>query len=390
MRPLRLEIQAFGPYREREVVDFAELGPNRVFLIQGDTGAGKTTILDAMVFALYGATSGGERSPDQMRCDAAPSNVPTEVVFDFSLGERQFRVRRRPTQEAAGVRGAALVSKPAEVALWERTGLGAGDAEGKPLATKIREADERIKELLGFSCEQFRQVVVLPQGRFRELLSAGSDKREEILRQLFRTERFRELEWVLVDRAKAVREQMKVLDQERAWKLRDIGAEDDAGLAALTGQAMVELDAATKESAGLAAEAEEKGVALRAAEKAGEAHQAVLQARLDLQQLEEQSEAVAAMRERVERARRAEKAQPAWQKMTEATAAREQGEGAAQEAQLELEAKQQAEYQAVQGLAAEIERTKDREAAAGRGARARRARREARRAAQGRRRTRGG
>ena len=83
-------MQAFGPYREQETVDFTELGPNRVFLIHGDTGAGKTTILDAMVFALYDDTSGGERRVAQMRCESAPDTLPTEVTFDFSLGPKRL------------------------------------------------------------------------------------------------------------------------------------------------------------------------------------------------------------------------------------------------------------------------------------------------------------
>ncbi len=100
MRPVRLEMQAFGPYRGRESVDFAELGPNRVFLIHGDTGAGKTTILDAVVFALYGSTSGGERSADQMRSDLAPGRSTHGSRVRFLAGRKTL-----PHQAQAGARG---------------------------------------------------------------------------------------------------------------------------------------------------------------------------------------------------------------------------------------------------------------------------------------------
>ncbi len=310
MRPERLVLQAFGPYREQEVVDFAELGPNRVFLIHGDTGAGKTTILDAMVFALYGDTSGGERHAEQMRCDSAPGTLPTEVVFDFGLGERSYRIRRRPAQEITGARsGGALVSKPAEVVLWDRTGC-ASQEEGRPLATKIRDVEGRVRDLLGFSCEQFRQVVVLPQGRFRELLSSGSDKREEILRQLFRTERFRELEVKLADRAKQVRRDMEQLDLRRRAQLDLVPAEDDAELGVITKTAEEALAARMAEIEDADALARSLQSDLQTARQAAEAFQALAGARAHLDEVETRREAVDGQRKRVAAALRADEVRP--------------------------------------------------------------------------------
>ena len=135
------------------------------------------------------------------------------------------------------------MTKPAEATVWDRTGCG-DEQEGKLLTTKISEANALIKEHLGFSCEQFRQVVVLPQGRFRELLSAGSDKREEILRQLFKTARFRQLEEALAERARTVRKQMDELRIQREAQLGLVDAADDAELAALMEAAAAELDVA--------------------------------------------------------------------------------------------------------------------------------------------------
>ena len=363
MRPLRLVMQAFGPYRGEEVVDFGRLGPNRVFLIHGDTGSGKTSILDAMVFALYGETSGGERRADQMRCESAAADVPTEVVFDFLLGERSYRVRRRPAQELQGVRGSAMVAKPAEVILWERTGCSAAE-EGIPLATKIRDAETRIRELLGFSCEQFRQVVVLPQGRFRELLSSGSDQREEILRQLFRTERFRELESALADRAKNVRGQMEHLKLQREERLRLAGAGDDAELAALLTEAAAELAARAQHVTQTESAARQAAEAHAAAQAADEARRAVAAARSEVQTLEGRGAEIAALRARLESSVRAERVQPAADWLREAVARSAEAGTACAAAEHELLQAREMEQTAVAALAAENGRLPEREAAA--------------------------
>ena len=360
MRPLRLVMQAFGPYRGQESVDFSELGANRVFLIHGDTGAGKTTILDAMVFALYGDTSGGERRADQMRCDSAPPAVPTEVVFDFALGERSFRIRRRPAQQVSSARGGgSLVTKPAEVVLWERTGC-APDEEGRPLATKIREVDAAVRGLLGFSCEQFRQVVVLPQGRFRELLSSGSDKREEILRHLFRTERFRELEVRLAESAKQVRKDMDLLELRRRAQLDLAGAEDDRELAVLMEAAGDAVTVASDgvEAAGLTARLFE--TELQSARQVAEAFAALSQARARVDEVLGRREAVDVSRRLVAAALRAEEVRPIAVALAQAGARSEQAlsdRGAAENA---LGAAKEREAEAAVRLAVENERQPER------------------------------
>ena len=310
MRPQRLVMQAFGPYCAAETVDFSELGLNRVFLIHGDTGAGKTTVLDAMVFALYGETSGGERRGEQMRCDSAPDDLATEVVFDFSLGERSYRVRRSPKQWLAGARkSSGLVEKQAAVVFWDRTGVGA-EEEGRPLAGKVREVEALVHELLGFSCDQFRQVVVLPQGRFRELLSAGSDKREEILRQLFRTDRFREVEARLAERAKEVRKEAERLEVRRSAQLELAGAEDDAELESLLGKAEEALAAAGDEVQATTSMLQAAETELQAARRALEAHAALAEARTRLEQIEARQEAVDHARTRLSAAQRAAEVEP--------------------------------------------------------------------------------
>ena len=362
MRPIRLTMQAFGPYRQEETVDFTELGQNRVFLIQGDTGAGKTTILDAMVFALYGETSGGERRADQMRCESAADDLATQVIFDFSLGAKTFRVKRRPAQEIVGARG-AKVPRVAEATLWDRTGCGQAE-EGKPLSSKIREVDARIKDALGFSCDQFRQVVVLPQGRFRELLSAGSDKREEILRQLFKTARFRQLEEALAERAKAVRDQMAALRAERSAQLKVVEAVDDAELAALMAAASSEHDAASAGVGEAQAESLKADEALNAAEAAVEARAALAAAQAELERLEALGPDVEALRRRLDTAARAEKVHPAAEKVTDARGQTAAATAARLEADAALGLARNAEQTAVEVLAGENARLPEREAAA--------------------------
>ena len=363
MRPLRLVAQAFGPYRGQETVDFSELGANRVFLIHGDTGAGKTTILDAMVFALYGETSGGERRGDQMRSDSAPDTLATEVVFDFALGGRSYRIRRRPAQQLAGSRGGGgLVSKQAEVALWDRTGCSPDD-EGRPLALKIREADACIRELLGFSCEQFRQVVVLPQGRFRELLSAGSDKREEILRQLFRTERFRELEMRLADRAKQVRKEMEQLELRRGAQLGLVGAADQSELTALIHAALVAVEARSAEAEDADGAARSLEAELQAARQGVEAFQALADAQTYLAEVEGRGEAVNALRERLTALLRAEEVRPVAAAHAEAGARLQEAVGERREAEAALLEARDAEQAAAERLTAENARQPERSAA---------------------------
>ena len=122
MKPLRLELSAFGPYADRQEIDFGELGDHRVFLVCGPTGVGKTTLLDAICFALYGETSGGERDPRLMRSDHAEPAVATEVEFEFALGGESYAVWRRPDQERPKKRGAGMTRALGQATLWRRDG----------------------------------------------------------------------------------------------------------------------------------------------------------------------------------------------------------------------------------------------------------------------------
>ncbi|MBN1380222.1 MAG: SMC family ATPase [Deltaproteobacteria bacterium] len=209
MKPLMLAMQAFGPFAGNQIIDFAELDGRQFFLIHGPTGAGKTTILDAMCFALYGSSSGAERESWEMRSDHADPAVPTEVIFDFSVGEKVYRVSRRPRQERPKKRGAGSTVDDPQAVLWQSTAAAAPQGRQTVLAGQWERVTEKIEEILGFKSSQFRQVVMLPQGQFRQLLSADSRERQKILETLFHTEIYRIMEERLKEKAKQIGDDIK-------------------------------------------------------------------------------------------------------------------------------------------------------------------------------------
>jgi exonuclease SbcC len=203
MKPLLLTIEAFGPFAGQESVDFTALGSNPLFLINGATGAGKSTILDAICFALYGQTTGAERDGSQMRCDFAKPDQLTKVTLKFSLGDKHYRISRVPQQEKPKSRGEGTTSHSAEAQFWELDGT----VEGKLLVSKkVNDATARVQDLVGLDVEQFRQVMVLPQGKFRELLLADSKDREKIFSQLFQTSIYKRIEDLLKSKASGIKQ----------------------------------------------------------------------------------------------------------------------------------------------------------------------------------------
>lgn len=212
-------MRAFGPYAGLQELDFGRLGKADFFLIHGPTGSGKTTLLDAMTFALFGQTSGSGRTGAQMRSQLADADTITSVKFDFRVGGQVWRMERTPEQEVAKRRGSGTKLQSASVTLLKAeqpgTDPGAGEAGWVHITKRTAEVDQEIIRLLGFTAEQFRQVILIPQGRFREVLEADSKKREGILESLFGTERFAQL----TERLKAeARELESRATQEEAKK----------------------------------------------------------------------------------------------------------------------------------------------------------------------------
>ncbi|MDD4767503.1 MAG: SMC family ATPase [Desulfotomaculaceae bacterium] len=224
MKPIKLTISAFGPYAGVQVIDFTELGDRSFFLIHGPTGSGKTTILDAICFALYGDTSGAERKGEQMRSDHADITEPTEIAFDFAIGGDTYRILRYPGQERPRKRGEGVTIMSANATLWQRTGVTDDAEEGAVLANGWSKVTEEVEKLFGFKSSQFRQVVMLPQGQFRRLLTADSRERQAIMEILFRTELYRRIEEALKEAAKGLQTEMEQLKSEKTWELQNAGA----------------------------------------------------------------------------------------------------------------------------------------------------------------------
>ncbi|HYA37075.1 MAG TPA: SMC family ATPase, partial [Candidatus Methylomirabilis sp.] len=224
MKPTRLVMRAFGPYAAEQVIDFRRLGDRSLFLIHGPTGAGKTSLLDAICFALYGESSGATREPRTLRSDHAIPDLPTEVTFDFSVGAERYRITRLPEQERPKKKGAGTTREPPEATLWRRSGVTDDADDGTVLATQWTRVTEQVEQVLGFRCDQFRQVVMLPQYQFQRFLMANSTERQRILEALFSTELYRRIEEALKQSATEVRRRGEELASQVGFVLEQAGA----------------------------------------------------------------------------------------------------------------------------------------------------------------------
>ena len=330
---------AFGPFPGRETINFTQLGENPLFLINGPTGSGKTTILDAICFALYGRTTGDEREGAQMRSDLAATDTLTEVRFEFELAGRRFAIRRSPEQQRPKARGEGFTTQAPEAELKE---LLAGGDEKLIVASKVSEATREIEELTGLSVDQFRQVMVLPQGQFRQLLMADSNERERIFGQLFQTRIYRRLEESLKAKAAEIRR-----ERERQLQLQQ-GMLEGANL-----ESVAALDRELAELEPAAAAAREalsaKEAALAKADKDCEQARALLEefGRLEKltaerEQREAQKVQIDSDRQRLLLAELAEKLQPLYREHLRCGAAlKEAGETTEQATQRERNAREQ-------------------------------------------------
>ncbi|HFU7085108.1 TPA: AAA family ATPase [Bacillus cereus] len=216
MRPIQLIMTAFGPYKQKEVIDFDDLGEHRIFAISGNTGAGKTTIFDAICYVLYGEASGEERNDTSMlRSQFADDNVYTSVELTFQLKGKRYEIKRQLGHKKQGnktITGHA-------VELYELI-----DEEKVPAVDRfhVTDVNKKVEDLIGLSKHQFSQIVMLPQGEFRKLLTSETENKEEILRRIFKTDRYKLMRELLDQKRKQWKDVLQEKQKERELYFRNV------------------------------------------------------------------------------------------------------------------------------------------------------------------------
>jgi exonuclease SbcC len=223
MKIRKLIINGFGPYATKQELDFEKnLQDKNMFVITGNTGAGKTTIFDAINFALYGEANGCDREAKSLRSDFADPQTPTEVELWFSLREKEYYVKRTPSYIKPKQRGEGFVeNKPsAEIKLSK-----------EKTVTGVNQVTKEVENILGITTEQFKQLVMIPQGEFKRLLNAKSDEKEDIFRKIFGTEIFQSIQNNIKEQANKLKRSIEQVERDRSNKIRSfICSEVDDGL----------------------------------------------------------------------------------------------------------------------------------------------------------------
>ncbi|EAC2240454.1 SMC family ATPase [Listeria monocytogenes] len=213
MRPIKLTMQAFGAYAKKEVIDFEKLGTEQIFVISGKTGAGKSTIFDAISFAIFGKANTFDRESFSMRSHFATDKEITEVTLAFRLKDKIYQISRIPQQEIAKQRGNGTTTSPQKAELYELI-----NDEMKLLASSVRDVNTKMEELIQLNVDQFRQILMIPQGEFRELLVSDSKEKEVILQRLAHTVYYEKVENLLWEKQK----QAEILVVEARKKVAEL------------------------------------------------------------------------------------------------------------------------------------------------------------------------
>lgn len=221
MRPLELTMSAFGPYAERVVLDFEKLGKSGLYLITGDTGAGKTTIFDAIKYALYGEASGNNREPNMFRSKYAVPEMPTEVILVFENNGKKYTIKRNPEYERPSKRGDGFTKEKANAELTI--------PDGK-IITKPKDVDNAVRDIIGLDHNQFSQITMIAQGDFLKLLLAPTEERIKIFRQIFKTKQFEILQERLKSESINLKNQYEAAESSIEQYIKSIICDKDDSL----------------------------------------------------------------------------------------------------------------------------------------------------------------
>ena len=219
MRPIKLKLSAFGPYAGVTEFDFEKLGSNGLYLITGDTGAGKTTIFDAITYALYGDPSGNNREVSMLRSKYASDSTPTEVELRFHYHGKEYTVKRNPEYERANKRGSGTTKQIANAEFTY--------PDGK-VVSKIKDVDNAVRSVIGIDRNQFCQIAMIAQGDFLKLLLAPTKERMEIFRHIFKTELFSDLQDRLKKESAALSEECSTIKRSIEQYIGGIVCDEDS------------------------------------------------------------------------------------------------------------------------------------------------------------------
>ncbi|HEX5242253.1 MAG TPA: SMC family ATPase [Tepidisphaeraceae bacterium] len=299
MKPLRLLVHAFGPYAGELALDFADLKGRTFFLINGPTGSGKTSILDAICFALYGQSSTADRQPRQLRSDYADASIPTDVRLEFEIGDARYRVERSLEFERSSRKGGGRVTRPGEATLWKI------EESNSVLASGLEKVTQKIESIIGCNVAQFRQVVMLPQGRFQEFLMSRSADRQKILESLFGVHLYAQIEAALKEAAEDSKKKIDVMRRGMNDLLVSIDSSNIAQAKAAFTARETELEALFQQTAVLRIARQKSQERLAAARLDEQKLSARDKAAAEVKRLESRQEEFAVMQEKLTRANRA-------------------------------------------------------------------------------------
>ena len=333
MKPCTVEFQAFGPYAGHELVDFEKLAARGLFLICGKTGTGKTMILDAITFALYGKSSGHGRDDfEAMRCTNAAFDVTTYVRFTFENNGIYYRFERRLERKRKNLSASYMV--------WQKDENGTWTALFENAKEKM--LNEKAEEIIGLSYEQFRQVIVLPQGQFEKFLTSDSADKEKILTSIFGEEKWQAVAQLMFEEATERRQQLKSLQEQISNSLQEEACETLAELEAVIAQKKERL--VTMETAYQEGACEKQIRALRDRLALVSRFQDLRRGKARVRAYEEKQHDRAEQEKRIQDARRAEKVKELLLELHRAEAAQAERKTAVRAAdQAAGQAKQQAE-----------------------------------------------